>query len=267
MRAGVTPLEIAFWRAALAAVLFAVHALAIGRLRVAPRALPGLAAFGLAGVSVFYGAYLLAVQRGGAALASVLLYTAPAWVAIIARVVFGDRITARRAGAIALTLAGVALVAAGSGGGGAGVRASASGIAWGLVAGWAYALYYLAGRRLFERHAPATVFAVVLPIGALGLLPFVDFAPKTATAWAAIAFVAAVPTYGAYLLYAAGLRRVDPTRAATLATVEPVVAALAAWAAFGEVLPPLGYLGAAVVLAGVVLAARAEAAPARGVEA
>ena len=254
-----TPLEIAFWRAALAALLFALHALALRRLRVEPRALPGLLAFGLAGVSVFYGAYQLAVERGGAALASVLLYTAPAWVAILARVVLGERIGPRRAAAVVVTLAGVALVATGGGG----VRASAGGVAWGLVAGWAYALYYLVGRRLFARHAPATVFAYVLPVGALGLLPFVEFAPKTTGAWAAIAFVAVVPTYAAYLLYAAGLRRVDPTRAATLATVEPVVAALAAYVAFAEVLPPLGYVGAAIVLAGVVLAARGDAAPAR----
>lgn len=256
-----TPLEVAFWRAALAALPFAAHALATGGaagLRVAPRALPGLVAFGLAGVSLFYGAYLLAVERGGAALASVLLYTAPAWVALLARLVFGERIGPHRLAAIALTLAGVALVAAGGG-----VQANAGGIAWGLVAGWAYALYYLVGRRLFARHAPATVFAWVLPIGALGLLPFVEFRPKPPAAWAAIAFVALVPTYAAYLLYAAGLRRVDATRAATLATIEPVVAAAAAYVAFGEVLPPLGYAGAAVVLAGVVLAARADAAPAR----
>jgi DME family drug/metabolite transporter len=54
---------------------------------------------------------------------------------------------------------------------------------------------------------------------------------------------------------------VDATRAATVATVEPVVAAVAAYLAFGEVLAPLGYLGAAVVLAGVLVTAT-ERAPA-----
>jgi hypothetical protein len=38
--------------------------------------------FGLWGVSVFYGSYLLANENGGAALAAVLLYTAPLWVTI-----------------------------------------------------------------------------------------------------------------------------------------------------------------------------------------
>src|SRR5687768_3969976 len=96
LRDGVAPLEIAFWRAALAAPLFAAHAVAAGGGRAAFRAargdLPALAAFGVVGVSVFYGAYQLAVREGGAALAAVLLYTAPAWVALLARGVLGERL-------------------------------------------------------------------------------------------------------------------------------------------------------------------------------
>jgi DME family drug/metabolite transporter len=264
MRAGVTALEVAFWRAAIAGALFAVHALLRRRGRVATRDLPAVGAFGLVGVSLFYASYLLAVQRGGAALAAVLLYTAPAWVAVLARLVLGERLTARRAGAVALTVGGVALVALAGGGA---VRLRADALLWGLAAGWSYALYYIFGRRFFTRYDAATVLAVALPVGAAGLLPFTSFTPKDAAAWGAIVFVAVVPTYLAYLLYATGLRRVEATRAATLATLEPVVAAVAAYAAFGEVLAPAGYLGAAVVLAGVLLSAaeprREDAAPAR----
>ena len=254
LREGMAPLEIAFWRAAIAAVLYAAHAVARGSWRIARGDVPVVAGFGLVGVSLFYGAYMLAVQTGGAALASVLLYTAPAWVALLAWLVLRERPTRRKLAAVAITVVGVALVALGGGGE---VRVGAAAIGWGLVAGWSYALYYLFGRRYFARYAAPAVFAVALPVGALGLLPFVSFAPKSAAAWGAILFVAVVPTYGAYLLYAAGLRRVEATRAATVATVEPVVAALAAWAAFGERLAPLAALGGAVVLAGVLLAARA----------
>jgi len=268
LRDGVAPLEIAFWRAALAAPLFAVHAVAAGGGRAAFRAargdLPALAAFGVVGVSVFYGAYQLAVREGGAALAAVLLYTAPAWVALLARGVLGERLTPRRLLAVALTLGGVALVATAGGGP---LRVGTAAVGWGLLSGLSYALYYLFGRRYFARHPAPVVFTVALPVGALGLLPFVRFQETTTpAAWAAIVFVAVVPTYGAYLLYAAGLRRVDATRAATLATVEPVVAAVAAYAAFGERLAPLAYLGGAVVLAGVLLstgAAEARPAPRR----
>ncbi|HEY0971604.1 MAG TPA: EamA family transporter [Gemmatimonadales bacterium] len=250
LREGVSPLEIAFWRAAMAAVLYAAHAAVRGSWRIARGDLPAVVAFGAVGVSVFYGSYMLAVERGGAALAAVLLYTAPAWVALLARIFLGERLGVRKLVALAATLAGVVLVATAGGGE---VRAGATGIALGLVAGWSYALYYLFGRRYFARYEAAGVLALALPVGALGLLPFVDFVPKGGAAWGALVFLAVVPTYGAYLLYGAGLRRVEATRAATVATIEPVVAAVAAYAVFGERLSPMGYVGAAVVLGGVLL--------------
>lgn len=255
LREGIAPLEIAFWRAAIAGALYAVHSVASGRWRLARRDLPAVAAFGLAGVSLFYASYLLAVQQGGAALAAVLLYTAPAWVALLAWTVLGEPLGRRRLIAVAATVVGVALVATA---GSASVRITPAALGWGLTAGASYALYYLFGRRYFALYPTATVLAVALPVGAIGLLPLVSFQPKSATAWSALVFLAVVPTYGAYLLYATGLRRLEATRAAVIATIEPVVAAAVAYVAFGERLAPLGYLGAAVVLAGVIVEARGE---------
>lgn len=123
----------------------------------------------------------------------------------------------------------------------------------GAGVGFAYALYYLFGKRYFGRYPTATLFIYALPVGSLAMLPLVDFRPKTAAAWGAMAFLAAVPTYLSYVFYSAGLRRVQATRAATVATVEPVVAAAAAYAMWGERLSPAGYAFAAVVLAGVLL--------------
>lgn len=262
MREGVSALEIAFWRAALGGLLYAIHTVVSGRWRVAWSDVPAVAAFGLVGVSLFYSSYLLAVERGGAALAAVLLYTAPAWVAVLARLFLGERLTTLRIGAVAATVGGVALVATA---GSAAVRVTPSALAWGLTAGGSYALYYLFGRRYFALYPAATVLGIALPVGALGLTPFVDLGPRSALAWLVLAFLAVVPTYGAYLLYAAGLRRVEATRAAVMATIEPVVAAGVAYATLGERLAPLGYLGAAIVLAGVVAAAWPDAAG--GVEA
>jgi DME family drug/metabolite transporter len=109
------------------------------------------------------------------------------------------------------------------------------------------------GRHYFGRYEPATLFLYAYPVGALGLLPLVRFAHKTPGAWAALAFVAVVPTYGAYLAYGAGLRRVEATRAATVATLEPVVASAAAYLLWGERLGAAGYAFAAVVVLGVAM--------------
>ena len=51
----------------------------------------------------------------------------------------------------------------------------------------------------------------------------------TGRAWGATVFLAVVCTYGAYLANACGLQRLEPSRAVTIATLEPVVAVVAAY--------------------------------------
>lgn len=250
---GVSPLELGFWRALVGGLLFGAHALARGRVRLVRRDLPAVAAFAVVGVALFYVSYFRAVRAGGAAVAAILLYTAPAWVALGARAWLGERITRRTVAALALTLAGVALVAAGSGAAGRAAPLGAAALGWGLLSGLAYASYYLFGKRYFARYDPPTIYLYALPLGALALAPAVTFAPKSGAVWATLLFIAVVPTYLAYLVYGEGLRRVDATRAATVATLEPVVAAALALAVWNEALRPVGYAGAGLVLAGVLV--------------
>lgn len=258
LRDGMDPLELSVWRALLGGALFGAHALARGRTRIALRDVPAVAAFALIGVAVFYLSYFRAVRTGGAALAAILLYTAPAWVALASALWLGERMTPRKLAALALTLAGVALVATGGRGD---VRLGTAAIGWGLLSGVAYAAYYLFGKRWLARYEMPTILCWALPAGAIALLPVVPFAPKSPATWATLAFIATVPTYLAYLVYGIGLRRVEATRAATVATLEPLVAAALAWAVWGETLRASGYLGAVVLLAGVVLIATERVAP------
>jgi drug/metabolite transporter, DME family len=258
MAEGVQPLEIAFWRASLAGALYLLHSRLRGRSSIGVRDLIPIIAFGVFGVAFFFGAYLLAVEAGGAALASVLLYTAPAWVAVGAWLWLGERLERRTLLALVIAVAGLAIVALGARPGGMEQpRFSAAAIGWGLASGLAYALYYLIGKRYFGRLGTESVLAIALPVGALVLLPFVPFTQKSAMAWAVIIFVAVLPTYVAYLLYGAGLMRIPATRAATIAAVEPVVAAAVAFAIWGEQLGKWGYAGSVLVLSAVLLIATA----------
>jgi DME family drug/metabolite transporter len=247
---GVTPLEVAFWRALIGGALFAVHALVRREWRLAWRDLPAVAAFGLVGVAVFFASYLRAVQTGGAALAAVLLYTAPVWVALLSAAFLGERLGGRKVLAMGLATAGVAGIALTGGGH---VHLTPAALLWGLLSGWTYALYYLFGKRYFARYHAATLFLYAYPVGAAALLPLVRFHHKTPAAWTVLVVVAVLPTYAAYLAYSVGLRRVEATRAATVATLEPVVAAAAAYAVWGERLGAAGYLFAGLVVLGVGL--------------
>ena len=150
--AGVSPLEVAFWRAALAGGLYALHAAVIRAPLPRGRDLWITAAFGIAGVSVFYGTYQLAVRAGGASLASVLLYTAPAFVALMGWAFLRERLGLRELAAVGGTLAGIALI---SFGGGQGVTVGPAALGFGLAAGFTYSLYYVYGKACLLYTSPS----------------------------------------------------------------------------------------------------------------
>lgn len=253
---GVPPLTVAFWRASIAACLFAIHA---SLTRAHPlRRTDRLYAMGLGVIAVagLYVAYFEAVRRGGAALSAILLYSAPVWVAIGAHFVLREGVARHEALALLLTLGGVILVALFPAAGGAQIEATPAAIAWGLGSGIAYAMYFLIGRPLFANNAPARVMAWALATGAVVLVPFVSWQSLTWRAWGAIAFLATVATYGAYLSNANGIRLIGPSRAATIATLEPVLAVIAAYLLWGERLSIIGLVGAGAVVGGVLWAAR-----------
>jgi drug/metabolite transporter (DMT)-like permease len=254
---GVAPLEVAFWRAFFAWLCFGGQALWLRKMHVHRSDLPLLAVFGFAGVFLFYGSYQIAVKQGGAALASVLLYTAPAWVTLMAAFFFKERMTRPKWVALGLTLVGVVLVAQGSG---AAVFADQSvslvGIGCGLLAGFCYALYYIFGKVFADRYAAETVFLLILPIGGVFLTPWVTLGPKSLAAWGALLSLSFFSTYGAYHFYYAGLKHLEAGRAAITATLEPVVAGVVAYFWWGEFFTPQGYVGAAMILLAVAVMIR-----------
>lgn len=256
---GVTPLEVAFWRAALGAILFAGHALVTGQCRVALQDAPVFALFGLVCVGVFYGSYQMTVDLGGASMAAVLLYTAPAWVALLAWLFLREQLGWVKLAALAMTISGVFGVSLGPEGL-AGLRQGSwnlAAVGYGLLSGFTYALYYLFGKKYLRQYAAATLMLFALPVGSLALYPFVDFQPKTLTAWAALCSLGLITTYGAFLAYCAGLRRLEATRASVVATFEPVVAATVAFVWWDERMGTLGLMGAGLIIGSVLVMIRA----------
>lgn len=244
---GLGAVEIAFWRALFGGSAFLVHAVLARRFVPLTRLhAVGTVGFAALGVSLFYVALIRAIDLGGISLAFVLLYTAPAWVTLLARPVLGERPSAGQWVLVVTAMLGVALVSSTRG---SGIEPSLGAVAWGLAAGLAYASYYLWGRRLLARQSPVQLYGLALPLGALGIAPFVTWSPKPAEAWALLAAAALVSTYLAYLLYGLGLMRASSSRAVVVATVEPIVAGLLAWWVFGERLGLLGLIGAGLVIA------------------
>jgi len=251
---GVTALEIAFWRATLAWGMFLVHAMIKKQVKVHRTDLPFLFGFGFICVTLFYGSYQLAIRDVGMAMAAVLLYTAPAWVAFMSWIVLKEKMTVTKTTCVAMTIIGVGCISLGpqllSGGS---LALNTFGLAAGLVSGFTYALYYIFGKKYLYRYPTPTIFVYALPFGAALLLPFVDFHTKTTYAWIMLISMAAITAYGAFTAYYAGLKRLEATHASVIATFEPVVAAVFAYFLFGEKFSMLGYAGSCLIIAAVFM--------------
>jgi drug/metabolite transporter (DMT)-like permease len=210
-------------------------------------------ALGGCGYALQAGGFFAALTRIDASLLSLLLYTYPAIVAAAAVALGRERIDARRAAALALASSGLVLVLAGAGTG----ALDPLGAALGLGAACVYTTYILVGEGVAARMRPMVLSAIVCTGAAMSLTAggtlLGEFRPGalTAAGWGWLACLGAVSTVAAISLFFAGLRRVGPTAASILSTVEPLVTVVLAAVVFGEVLSPVQMLGGALVLAAV----------------
>jgi drug/metabolite transporter (DMT)-like permease len=244
-------------RFSVAAIVFWAIVLGSGswrRLRGAdPRDVRTAIGLGAFGYSVQAGCFFAALTRIDASLLSLMLYTYPALVAAVAVALGRERIDARRVLALALASGGLALVVAG-----AGTSAiDAVGAALGLTAACVYTTYILVGEGVAVRMAPMTLSAIVCTGAAVSLTAggalLGEFRPGelTLAGWGWLLCLGGVSTVAAISLFFAGLRRVGPTAASILSTVEPVVTVALAAVVFGELLNPVQIAGGALVIAAV----------------
>ena len=249
---GVSALEVAFWRAAFGAVVFVAHGLMHGCYKVRLQEALVLCAFGTIGVGFFFTVIQLSIETGGAALASIMLYTAPFWVVLFARLLFKERITVFKALALAVAVGGVALLCLS--GGGLPDNSDMRGVFWGILSGLLYSMHFLFGKVYLKRFSAITIYMYCLSVGALVMLPLVDFAPgKSWADWGAMLGLGVICTYAAYMNYCAGLRRLDAGKMAVLCNLEPVLATIMAMLIWDEMFSLAGWIGAAMVLGAIFL--------------
>jgi drug/metabolite transporter (DMT)-like permease len=128
---------------------------------------------------------------------------------------------------------------------------------------------------LLGRYAPrlSTYRLAVVQLATAGLLALIwawlagDLAvPTSADVWVALAITSVAASAGAFLIQTRAQREVSPTRTAVIFTMEPVFAGLFGFLLAGERLSGRGWLGAGLILAGMLtaeLGGRLPAAPGR----
>ena len=253
LKAGMTPMEIAFWRTTLGAIFFCVHAKATGSLRLqTPR--DGLAffLFGAVCLGGLFSVYQGAVHAGGAALAAILLYTAPVWVAVASWLLFKEQLSGGKILAIGISLAGVACISL-SGSGGI-VAVTPLAVILGLSSGVLYSVHFIFTKRYLERYSPFALYGFCMTAAAVACFPFVSLdLDRVFSVWAPLLTVCVLCSYCAFWVYSEGIRRVDPTKAVVLATIEPMLATFVAWWWWDEFFAPAGWIGTALVMTAVFL--------------
>ena len=130
-----------------------------------------------------------------------------------------------------------------------------------LVLGCAVA--FAAHILLLGRYAPrfSTYRLAVVQLATAGLVALVwaglagDLVvPGSAEVWVALAITSVAASAGAFLIQTRAQREVSPTRTAVILTMEPVFAGLFGFLLAGERLSGRGWLGAGLILAGMLVA-------------
>ncbi len=259
----VDPLEMVAWRALFSFVLLAVAVLLFKRslLRIRLADLPFFALFGLVGIGVNFVCFFYAIEFVPVAVATVLLYTYPFMVVLLASALLGERFTLLKGAALALSFAGCILVVNVFRAGGEPV--DWRGILFGLANAAGVAVFTLMSKKAEKRYGPWTVMTYSLGFGTAALFIvlrptdiLVLRLPISGVLW--LVALSAFSTVAGYVLFLFGLRYLQASKASVVATFEVVVAAVLAYFMFEQKMHPLQILGAALVVLAVIVIQKRE---------
>lgn len=260
---------IVFWRVAFAAIFVTVILIARGRIgdffKLPRRRMWAIVAMGML-LAVNWMLYLGALQLTKVAIAVLIAYCGPVFVAVLTPIVAHEPFDRRLIVPLLLALGGIVIIV------GPQDLALESGthlLGAGLALGSAvtYSLLILNAKRLIQ-GVPSTVYTFGEYLGSLALLlPIVLFSkgPTAPVEWGALLVLGVVMTSVTGLLFLSGLRRVRADHAAVLTYAEPVSAVLFSALFLGEPITVATGIGGALVVAGGAMVARME--PQAGIEA
>ncbi len=238
------------------------------RLRTSRREIGYLAVFGACAVVLTQLLYLLAIRRLKIGVALVLIFLGPLLVALWAHFVGKKQVRPLFWAALALSIVGLVLV----------VRLWDSfsldglGVAFALAGAGAYTLYVLYAEHAVGRRDPVSLlcfgflfatllWTVVQPWWSLpwhALTTEVslhgNLAGTRLPEWALVAWIVVLGTVVPFILVVGSLEHLPATRVAICGMLEPVVAALVAYAWLGETLAPAQLMGGVLVLLAIGVA-------------
>jgi drug/metabolite transporter (DMT)-like permease len=240
-------------RTVVAAAALAVVA---GARRDLQRPTRGLALNGLV-LAVHWTAFFEAIAVSSVAIGVLGAATFPLFVLLLERLWLGRRWSGPEAGTAALVVAGTVILVPAFDASDAQLR----GLAWGVFAGFTFAMLAVRNRALVQRHAAHTVALWQNAFAALALLPLVvlqreAMSPLTWTDAGLLIVLGLGCTALAHTLFIACLRRLSAHTASVVVAAEPVYAIALATALLGEVPSPRTLAGGALIVVAAFVATR-----------
>lgn len=267
-RAGFDNITITFSRVIImvAILLIATWVYDKGLYRVRRRDLWLLAVIGINGFVLMNICYNISITTLSMSLASILLCTAPVFVIIFGRILFGEKITLLRVTCMVGALIGCVLLSGVVESGG--LKWSVLGLAMGVASSMTNAAYAIALKEATDVRSihPLTIQLYTAIIGLIILAPFTDYGTI-------VAFVADAPVSGSLfllahalvasllpnLLFAIAFIYVDSSVASILASgAEPTAALLVGWLVYMEIPTVFGILGMVIVIVSMIVLSRTD---------
>lgn len=210
---------------------------------------------GIFSQGLFNLSYNESIRNVGVATASVLLYTAPIFVCIMARIFFKEKIGAVKIAALIINVIGCILTV--TGGDLTAIYFSVYGVVMGVSAGFLYALMTILGKTTTGKYDPLTIIFYSFLFGSIFLgaatRPWEGIGQIVNTYFvlAAIGF-GLIPTVGSYFFYMKGLTKgLEASKVAVIASIETVVAAFIGLAVLHEASSVMKLVGIGCVVASI----------------
>jgi drug/metabolite transporter (DMT)-like permease len=247
---GVSTTSLLAWRFLLAALI--LGPVLIIRRTPLPR---GRDLIGFVGLGVVFAgvawAYFLALRYADSGLVALLVYTYPVLVAVLGALLGLDRFGRPERRALLACCIGLVLLL-----GKALTSGSPLGIALALLSGLLYAMYILIGSRFGRGTDPLAATWVVLATAAVMHCGFAYLNgptwPGHAYGWCALFALSSFSSALAITAFLTGLRRIGPTMASVLSTLEPVVTVGLGIGFLGESISAPNLIGSLLVLGAAI---------------
>lgn len=222
--------------------------------------LRGIAYFSLIGICsqfFFNVLYFSAIQKTTIATAVTLLYSAPIFIAVMARIFYKELFTPIKTVALFLCMGGCFF--ASTGGSVAVLKLNLIGVLMGLGAGFTFALLTIIIKAIINDYHQLTIIAYSIGFGLLFYLPFthpleifqMDLALK---AWLLLCSLGLISTVIAYGFYITGLSYgIEASKAGIISTLEVVVSVMLSYLIFKEALWGWKLVGILMVVFSVII--------------